>query len=116
MTLTAKEKRERAMKWKPHAKEIADKHCTEADWTNFSTFHAVEVSELIRQILLSLTKHEYEFEGEKVMKHFEVWKPQGRLQMIAIWEAIADNLRFGMDEDEPDPLTPEELLNQLVAE
>ena len=50
------------------------------------------------------------------MKHFEVWKPEGRLQMIAIWEAIADNLRFGMDEDEPDPLTPEELLNQLVAE
>ena len=96
MTLSAKEKRERAKIWKPHAKKIADDHCIEADWTTYGTFHAAEVGELIRQIILSLTPHEYEFKGEKVTKHFDQWKPEGRLQMVAIWQEIADNLQFGL--------------------
>ena len=96
MTLTAKEKRVRAKVWQPYAKKIADKHCIEADWTTDGTFHAAEVSELIRQIILSLIPHEYEFEGKKVTKHFDQWKPAGRLQMVAIWQEIADNLQFGL--------------------
>ena len=96
MTLSAKEKRERAKIWKPHAKKIADDHCTKADWTTDSTFHAAGVGELIRQVILSLTPHEYEFEGEKITKHFDQWKPEGRLQVVAIWQEIADNLQFGL--------------------
>ena len=96
MTLSAKEKRVRAKVWKPYAKKIADDHCIEEDWTTDSTFHAAGVSELIRQVILSLTPHEYEFEGKKITKHFDQWKPEGRLQMVAIWQEIADNLQFGL--------------------
>ena len=93
MTLTAKEKRVRAKVFQPYAKEIADSLCAKQGWNTYGTFGSHEVSELILQIVKSLMdKDEFVLDGVEVRKDFEVYKPEGRQQIAAIWRQIATNL------------------------
>ena len=93
MTLTAKEKQVRAEVFQPYAKEIADSLCAKQGWNTYGTFGSHEVSELILQIVKSLMdKDEFVLDGVEVRKDFEVYKPEGRQQIAAIWRQIATNL------------------------
>ena len=93
MTLTAKEKRVRAKVFQPYAKKIADQLCSKQGWDTYGTFDSYEVANLILQIVETLIdKPEFVFDGVEVRKNFEVYKPEGRQQIAAIWRAIADNL------------------------
>ena len=97
MTLTSKEKRVRAEVFQPYAKKIADKITIESGWDTRGTFDSHEVSELILQIIKSLMdKDKFVMGGVEVRKNFEVYKPEGRQQIVQIWREIADNLQLGL--------------------